>query len=174
MRQLNRAEADPVSRRYLEARLDTAKPVINRHNLARQTQRIAGVIRQPRKIRHQAGRDIRQRLAGINRLGHAHRPRSCRKTAQGQLERITLGNLRRQRHGRTLTARLPEERTLKIEIRRDRTLGRTQHKRDTALGRCVRVNLDKQLATRLLPGDLARDLALKRLSEIPGCRSHPP
>ena len=80
MRQLNRAEADPVSRRDLEARLDTAKPVINRHNLARQTQRIAGVIRQPRKIRHQAGRDIRQRLAGINRLGHAHRPRFCRKT----------------------------------------------------------------------------------------------
>ena len=48
-----------------------------------------------------------------------------------------------------------------------------QHKRDTALGRCVRVNLDKQLAIRLLRRDLARDLALKRLSEILGCPKPP-
>ena len=61
-RQLNSGEADPVSRRDLEARLDNATGINNRHKLARQTKRIALTIRLRRKVRHQDRCRVLKRL----------------------------------------------------------------------------------------------------------------
>ena len=94
--------------------LDTAKPVINRHHESPDRPSGSPAHSSAPKGPPPGSRDILYRLAVSNRLGSSLTVAPLPKTAQGQPSVITLGNLRRQRHGReTLTARLPMTRLSK-------------------------------------------------------------
>ena len=106
------------------------------------------------------------RLPVTNRLGQVHRRAASRHI---KLELISRGKLRRQIDAReTLSARRACARRLEIDIRRDHTRARLQHKRDTAGCCCGRIHRDGNLAIRLLRRDLGEQLALKLRSQCGG------